>query len=124
MMQAPWRGPCKAGGMSTKAEQFRYQDERDPNKKSKKDDRPHVTRSSRMSKRTSAAGAPLHENVRAAAKATTRKEKGTRKSTRKAKKGLRAGTNLERKVERKQRAPQTSARRAKAKATRARGSGK
>jgi len=107
--------------MATKAEQFRYREQRDPKKK-KKDSGHHVTRADRMSKRVAADGTPVHENVRAGKKASVRKEKGTRKSTRKAKKGQREDVNLELRTERAQRSPEVRARRARARAARPRGS--
>jgi len=107
--------------MATKAEQFRYREERDPKKKKKDDASHHVTRTDRMSKRVAADGTPLHENVRAGKKATTRKEKGTRKSTRRAKKGQREDVNLELRNERAQHSPEVRARRARARVARPRG---
>jgi hypothetical protein len=106
--------------MPTKAEQFRYTEQRDPKNK-KKDEGHHVKRTSRMSKRKAADGTPLHDNVRAGKKATVRKEAGSRKSTRRSKKGRRE-SNLELRSERAQRAPTTRARQAKTRAVRPRGS--
>ncbi len=47
--------------MATKAEQFRYRQQRE--KKKTKDDARHVKRSSRTSQRTAEDGSPTHEDV-------------------------------------------------------------
>jgi hypothetical protein len=111
--------------MATKAERAKYEEERKHD--AKKPKKKAAAKKSRMSPRTDEAGAPAHDNARAGRKSTVAKEehaageRPARKSTRKSANRAKADSNLVLRAERAARSPDTRARKAKAKATKARG---
>ncbi len=111
-----------AGGMPTRAEQYRHDQERKPTGKPRKAKKPTTNR------RTDQEGNPLHPNKRAAKKMGVKLEprsaanKASRRSTRKGNNRGKFDTNLEARDARARGTPEVKARKAavKRKAARAR----